>query len=285
MILIVESGSSKSDIIGLNTDGSVAIRFQTLGLNPEILSNDTIVKIIQELKISQSVSDSTSHIYFYGAGCGTPKAKEQLSVAIASLFKYATIAVYEDTYAACFACNPSLSESIICILGTGSNCSYFDGKQLVQKITSLGYMIMDDAGGVSFGRKLLRAYYFNQLPLELKNIIDKTHDLDADTIKNNLYKKPSPNAYLASFTRFIINHKSHPFIKQLIENEFQEFIDNQIKQFDNHAQVSVHFVGSVAYFLQEELKNVASRNNIQIGNIIQKPIEKLIEFHQKQIQH
>lgn len=282
MILIIESGSSKSDIIGIDNQGTIIIKSEILGLNPEILSNEQIVERILNSELKTSDYKQTERIFFYGAGCGTCKAKERLSESLNLLFRNAQITIYEDTFAACFACNPTLSEGVICILGTGSNCSYFDGQKLIQKVESLGYIIMDDAGGVSFGRKLLRAFYFNQMPEELQTKLQKMFNLEADAIKSNLYKSNNPNAYLASLARFVILHKKHPFINQLIHSEFQEFINNQIKQFDNYQQVPIHFVGSIAYFLQEELNAVAQKNKIKIGNIIQKPIEGLVKFHLEQ---
>ena len=124
-------------------------------------------------------------MFFYGAGCGTDRMKNFLTDVFQEYFSNANITVYEDTYAAVFATTPKNEQAIVCILGTGSNCSFFDGHVLHQKVQSLGYIAMDDASGNRFGRHLIRAYYFNKMPKHLVEKFEREFDLDADVIKQN----------------------------------------------------------------------------------------------------
>ena len=119
----------------------------------------------------------------------------------------ATVVVHEDTFAAVYATTPKDEEAIVCILGTGSNCSYFVGKILHQKVQSLGYIAMDDCSGNRFGRHLLRGYYFNKMPKDLAQEFEEEYNVDPDYIKHNLYKESNPNAYLATFAKFIIKRR------------------------------------------------------------------------------
>ncbi|MBC7495154.1 MAG: N-acetylglucosamine kinase, partial [Flavobacterium sp.] len=154
-----------------------------------------------------------------------------------------------------------------------------DGVVLHQKVQSLGYIAMDDCSGNRFGRHLLRGYYFNQMPAHLAAEFQEEYNLDADYIKHNLYKEPNPNAYLATFAKFLIKHKDDDFCKNLIKSELNDFVENYIKQFDNYNNVPVHFIGSIAFYLKDELKQKLEKNNITLGNVLRRPIDGLIAYH------
>jgi len=279
MILIVESGSTKADFVSLGNNNKQLFSTTSLGLNPEVLNENEIIDRINQKEAIQSNKNKVEKLFFYGAGCGTPRMKNLLNLIFGEYFPNAKIFVLEDTYAAVYSTNPSKEKAIICILGTGSNCSYFDGKIVHQKVQSLGYLAMDDGSGNRFGRKLIREYYFNKMPKHLAERFTQKHDLDADVVKENLYKKQNPNAYLASFAKFLIQHKNDPFCQKIIEDELDLFVENYIKQFDDYKKVLVHFTGSIAFFLKNELQNVLNKHQIRLGNVLQKPMDGLVAYH------
>ncbi|WP_024480281.1 N-acetylglucosamine kinase [Cellulophaga baltica] len=283
MILIVDSGATKSDWIALTEKGERLFLTQTLGLSPEVLTRPVIEdRLANNFELSKNRED-VSALYFYGAGCGTDRMQDFLKEIFKVFFPNAIAEVREDTYAAVYATTAVGDQSIVCILGTGSNCSYYDGEKLYQKVTSLGYIPMDDGSGNFFGRKLIRDYYFNKIPKELAEKFASEYNLEADVIKENLYKQPNPNTYLATFARFIVENKEHPYCKGVIEKGFQQFINNYIMQFDLATKVPVSFVGSIAYYLRDELRKALERNDLIVGQILQKPIDGLVKFHQKSI--
>jgi len=143
----------------------------------------------------------------------------------------------------------------------------------------LGYIPMDDGSGNFFGRKLIRDYYFHKMPSDLAHKFAASHDLDADVIKENLYKQPNPNTYLATFARFLIENKDHPYAKGVIDKGFQQFINNYVMQFELATKVPINFVGSIAHYLRDELTSVLLRNDLIVGVIRQRPIEGLVDFH------
>lgn len=279
MKLLVDSGSTKADWIAIDDNGKVLFTTQTLGLNPEVLDKEEVIaRLDDKFDISHN-KDKATHLFFYGAGCGTDRMKNFLTVVFQEYFTKAAVSVHEDTYAAVYATTPKDEEAIVCILGTGSNCSYFDGKVLHQKVQSLGYIAMDDCSGNRFGRHLIRGYYFNKMPKQLAAEFEEEYNVDADYIKSNLYKEPNPNAYLATFAKFLIKHKDTEFCKKFIEFEMEEFVENYIKQFENCNQIPVHFVGSIAFYLKDELTEVLTRHGIKIGNVLRRPIDGLIAYH------
>jgi N-acetylglucosamine kinase-like BadF-type ATPase len=279
MKLLVDSGSTKADWISIDENGKILFTTQTLGLNPEVLNKEDIISRVNDRFDISFNKDSVTHLFFYGAGCGTDRMKDFLHGVFQEYFPNATIVVHEDTYAAVYATTPKNEKAIVCILGTGSNCIYLDGQKLHQKVQSLGYIAMDDCSGNQFGRQLIRDYYFSKMPANLAAEFAKTYDLDADVIKHNLYKEPNPNAYMATFAKFLILHKADEYCQKLVRKDMQVFVDNYITQYENCKEVPINFIGSIAFYLKEELKEVLESNGLTIGNVLRRPIDGLIEFH------
>lgn len=282
MILIADSGSTKTDWIAIDENGNQILEpIKTKGLNPSVFSKGQLESTISKNNTLLSVKDKVTHIFFYGAGCGTNNFKQLLKSILESFFTQAKVDVHEDTMAAVYATIQSPQDkAVVCILGTGSNCSYYDGGQLQQRVTSLGYSVMDDASGNYFGRQLLRDYYFDFMPDNLKQAFKRTFSVSADVIKQNLYKEAHPNAYLAHFGAFMVTHKDEDYISELFKSGLSKFTLTMIYQYEEYLQkVPVNFVGSIAYFFQEEIHEIAKEFNFKVGCIVKSPIENLVGFH------
>ncbi len=279
MKLLVDSGSTKADWISIDEGGKVQFTTQTLGLNPEVLTKEQVLERLNDKFDILHNRNSVTHLHFYGAGCGTERMRKFLGKVFQEYFSNAEVSVNEDTYAAVYATTPKGEEAIVAILGTGSNCSYFDGEKLHQKVQSLGYIAMDDCSGNRFGREMIRGYYFNKMPSELAVRFEKEYNVDPDVIKHHLYKEPNPNAYLATFAKFIIGNKDHDFCKAIILQGMEDFVDLYIKQYPNYRDVPVHFIGSIAFYLRDELQTVLEKHQIRLGNVLRRPIDGLIAYH------
>lgn len=281
MKLLVDSGSTKADWMAIDSEGKVLFTTQSLGLNPEVLTKEEILhRLDDKLDISQNKSKALE-LYFYGAGCGTDRMKKFLKEVFEGYFTNAKVEVEEDTYAAVYATTAKNEKAIVCILGTGSNCSFYDGTNLHQKVQSLGYIAMDDGSGNRFGRHLIRGYYFNKMPKDLAKDFEKEFNVDADFIKNKLYKEPNPNAYLATFAKFLIKHKDHDFCRKIIKKELKAFVKNYVMQYEEYKDVPVNFVGSIAFYLKDELQVVLQKYGYKMGNALRRPADGLIAFHTK----
>ncbi len=286
MILIVDSGSTKCDWIAIDKDGNQLLeKIRTKGLNPAILSEKKLRKIIRKSKELSDNREAVTNVFFYGAGCGTENPRLLLKVVLQEFFPKADIDVNEDTMAAVYSTiNTNNEAAVVCILGTGSNCSYFDGNNLHQRVKSLGYTVMDDASGNYYGKQLLRDYYYNHMPEDIKIAFAHKYNLEADFIKYNLYKQPNPNAYLAQFAEFMILNNDSDYIKELIKSGIRVFAKNMILQFKEEIKtVPVHFAGSIAFFCQKEIKEVAEEMNFKVGNFERRPIEGLVNYHVRNI--
>lgn len=280
MKIIVDSGSTKADWIFFDQNNNVITSVTSLGLNPEVITLDEFFTRVNTIPDICKNKDLVKELYFYGSGCGSHRTKNIVTKFLEKYFSNCTnIYVHEDTYAAIYATVGRGEEGIVCINGTGSNVSYFDGTAVHQHIQSLGFMAMDDCSGSSFGRQMIKSLFLNMMPQDLATAFTTKYDLDADVVKYNFYKKENPNAYMASFLPFLIEHKAHPFFQEMIQEQVTFFVKHYIKNNPEYVRVPVHFVGSVAYFLQDEFRRILQEHNIKIGRIIQKPLDGLIEYH------
>ena len=283
MILVVDSGSTKTDWIALDDNGNEIFSTQTLGLNPQMLSNEILNERIKNNFDIYKNRNSVNKLFFYGAGCGVDSTQNRILKVFKSIFQNSDFDIKEDTYAAVFSAVDKGVPSIVNIIGTGSNCSYYDGENVIQKVQSLGYVLMDYASGNYYGKYLIRAYYFNKMPEYLREEFAESFDLSPNTIKNKLYREENPNTYLASFAKFLIDNKSNEYFKEIIFKGLERFIDYQILQYDNFSNVDIHYVGSIAYYLRDEITKVGNKYNLKTGKFIQRPITGLVDYHKRNI--
>jgi N-acetylglucosamine kinase-like BadF-type ATPase len=281
MILIADGGSTKADWILLDLLGNQKFKTRTEGLNPAVFSENALHQRLEANAELAEVKNAVTELYFYGAGCGTEKPTLLLKSIFEKYFKNAKVTVKEDTYAAAFAV--TTKPGIVCILGTGSNSCYFDGEHVDVRIPSLGYVLMDEASGNYFGKKLIRDYYYKKMPKEISEKFESDFNLDADIIKKNLYKEANPNTYLAHFAEFILKNERNAYFNKVLHKGIKEFFKNRILPIEESRELPIHFVGSIAYFSQDIIKDVARYHMVKLGKFVRRPIDGLIEFHRNKL--
>jgi len=276
MILVVDSGSYKSDWM-LKPSDSEPIIFRTVGINPFFIPEKEIVKTILQIKNLGRFYDKVSEVYFFGSGCTSPDRREIISNAVPHVFKNAFVSVDTDligsTYATC-----GDKPGLICTMGTGSNISYFDGRNVQSSKHGTGFILGDLGSGSWFCKRLVTDYLYGLMPSELSIDFGSTYDVSKETVISNVYKEPSANTYLASFAPFMSKHEDHPYTSSLLYNGFEEFVKTNIFNYPDFQQPPCHFVGSIAYFFKKELKAVCEKNGIKVGKIIRQPIQDLYEY-------
>ncbi|MDT0644337.1 N-acetylglucosamine kinase [Zunongwangia sp. F363] len=278
MILITDGGSTKCDWILLDHQGEQVFKTRTKGLNPAVFPELVLEQRIEENPELRSVKDKIEKVHFFGAGCGTETPRKLLQDIIANFFTNADeVLVREDTVAAVYA--TGTNPGIVCILGTGSNSSYFDGKEIHQTIPSLGYILMDEASGNYFGKRLIRDYYYKRMPPELVLKFEEKFNLDSDEIKKNLYRRENPNTYLASFAEFIFTNERNGYFYKLVYEGIHDFVQTRVLCYKQAQSVPIHFIGSIAYFSEDIIRAVLQPYGLEIGNIVRRPIDGLIEHY------
>lgn len=281
MILIADGGSTKADWILLDNNGEVVLKTRTAGLNPAVFPAELLQARIEENEDFRVYKEKITHVYFYGAGCGTKKPTALLKSILESFFTNATVEVKEDTYAATYAV--TTEPGIVCILGTGSNSSYFDGKDVINGVASLGFILMDEASGNYFGKRLIRDYFYKRMPKRYAKKFESQFDVDPDVIKRNIYKENNPNTYLAHFAEFIFRNERNAYGDKVLEKGINVFFKTRILTYKEVKDVPVHFVGSIAFFSKDIIEKVAKKYNVTLGTILRRPIDGLIEYHREKL--
>ena len=272
MILIADSGSTKTDWC---TGSSIII--QTKGINPFHQSEEVIQQILTNELLPQMPEEVLiDAIYFYGAGC-TPEKSPIIQRALSHCFPQSAVEVNSDLLGAARAlCGKS--PGIACILGTGSNSCFYDGQQITSNVSPLGYILGDEGSGAVLGKRLVGDCLKKQLPEDICHSFLNTFELTPAQIIEKVYRQPQANRFLASLTPFLSAHREVAEIHQLLVSCFTDFFQRNVWQYD-YQQYAVHFVGSIAWHFQEEVKEAAQASGIQTGHFIKNPIDKLVEFH------
>ncbi|MFC2110469.1 N-acetylglucosamine kinase, partial [Bacteroidota bacterium] len=274
---------TKADWIALDGENKEQLfKVRTGGLNPAVVPVDVLKeRILAEPQFSNN-ADKVSQIFFYGAGCGTEVATKILKDLFEEIFTNADVVVGEDTLAAVYAATGT-EPAIVCILGTGSNSSYFDGKNIESNSVSLGYIVMDEASGNYFGKRLLRNYFYKVMPDYIAKEFEKEYNLEPDHVKYNLYRQPNPNTYLADFASFMFKFKEDDYVLNLMEEGFDAFFRSRVLPYNKDKSTPIYFIGSIAHYFSEILEKVAAKHDLKITEVIQRPIHNLIEYHKKNL--
>ena len=278
MILIADSGSTKTDWCVVE-NGELVQQIFTKGTNPffqseEEISNEIATALLPELK-----TDEFDAVYFYGAGCGFPDKIEIVHRAISKQLKVkGNVEVATDMLAAARGlCGREAG--IACIMGTGSNSCYYDGENIVANVSPLGFILGDEGSGACLGKLMVGDLLKNQMTPDLKEKFLKQFDLTPADIIDRVYRKPFPNRFLASLSPFLAQNINEPCVHELVLNSFKAFFKRNIMQYENYQNLKVNLIGSVAFYYKEVLAEAAEAMGIQLGTIIQSPMEGLIKYH------
>ncbi|SEW38028.1 BadF-type ATPase [Chryseobacterium wanjuense] len=281
MVAIVDGGSTKCDWVILDDFHKVFLKTETIGFNPNNIEAELIVPEIEKNISLGAVKNSITKVFFYGSGCGVASNRAIIQDELQKFFTKAEIIVKEDLTAAAYAAYNG-KPAVVCILGTGSNSCYFDGTDLKVKLPSLGFL-MDDGNGCSIGKQLVRRFFMQKLPQDLHQEFEKTYQLTIEEVLKNMYHTSMPNAYLANFNKFVVERKGHPYFQKMVFDEMISFFDFQVLPYEESKTAEINFIGSIAYYYEDILRSAAAELNLNVGHIVQKPIESLVNYHIKYI--
>ena len=281
MILIADCGSTKTDWVLCDGDSIVA-RVKTQGFNPTQQSADEIYDALSvELK-DKIDTEAPQTIYFYGAGCAYENAINRMHTALSTIFGTKDIHIHSDLLAAARAlCGHE--EGIACILGTGSNSCLFDGKNITDNTPSLGYILGDEGSGAHLGRQLVSDCIKKQLPKAMCEKFLKKYNLTVAGILERVYHEPLPNRFLASFAPFLYENRKSAEIHDLLIRCFTQFFQRNTMVY-RRSWLPIHIIGSIGVNFAQEIKETAESLGLSIGNIVDSPINGLIEYHKNQKQ-
>lgn len=278
MILVADSGSTKCDWIAIDQDGRHH-KTNSMGFNPFFHSTELVQQKLGENELFASIKDKVNEVYFYGAGCSSPTRNEIIAKGLRAFFSNATTVLVDHDLTGAALATAQGEPVISCILGTGSNSCFFDGQTVHEEVPALGYILGDEGSGSYFGKIMLSEWLYHRMPEDLAKEFGEEYNLSKEGIFDAVHHKNNPNVYLASFMPFAGKHKDHPYFKEMILAGLTKFVDIHVCCFDNYKDVTVNFVGSVAFYFKDVLEEVARNHSFTVGKIEKRPVEPLAEYH------
>jgi hypothetical protein len=280
MILIADSGSSKTDWRVINDLGDVS-QFRSVGFNPYYQTAGQMEAGLRTKELLD-LQGKVDQVYFYGAGCTSEKNRITVAQSLKIIFEEATIEVDHDLMASARA-TCGQQAGIACILGTGSNSGDYDGEKIVSNRPSPGYLLGDEGGGSYIGKHFLQDFIYEDMPLHIRKEVIDTYQISNLIIQENIYQKPFPNRYMAGFCNFITQHKADPYCYLLYYNGFRDFFKRHVMRYENYRSKPVNFVGSIAFFNSDILRKAAADLNIPVNIVLETPIAGLTLYHKNKI--
>jgi len=274
--LIADSGATKAEwcLIG----GKRKKTIFTQGLSPYFLNTQQITDVLMKELYPKMKNVQVNEIYFYGTGCANPSNARSVKKAIQSVFSKAKVNVGHDLIGAAKAlCGRE--KGIVCILGTGSNSCYFNGNRIVKNSPGLGYVLGDEGSGAYLGKKVLQYYLYETFDENLRARFDAKYATNRVEILENVYKKPLPNRYLASFAIFLAENRGHYMIENILEDGLNDFFFNHLCKYRETWLLPIHFTGSVAHGFKDVLQELCDTYELELGRVLKNPMEGLVEFH------
>lgn len=274
--LIADSGATKCEwwLISNGTSKTV----YTTGISPYFLNEEQIVELLNTELLPEIDDVEVEEVNFYGTGLGNPRNVTTISQAISTVFPDAKVHANTDLLAAARALCAN-ERGIACILGTGSNSCYYDGKDIIKNIASLGYVLGDEGSGAQLGKKVIQYYLYNTFDEDLKSRFDAQFVTNYMEILENVYKKPFPNRYLARFTAFLSENRGHYMVENILEDGLNDFFFNHLNKYSESWTLPIHFTGGVAFAFKDVLQDLCNSYELELGKVLKAPMEGLIKFH------
>ena len=274
--LIAESGATKCEWCLLENGKKKTILTQ--GISPYFLNTEQIVALLQKELIPKLKNAKISNIYFYGTGLSNPNNTGIIKTAFKKLFPAAKAEINTDLLAAARALCGN-GKGIACILGTGSNSCFYNGKKIVKNSPGLGYILGDEGSGAYLGKKVVQHYLYNTFDADLMARFDAKFTTNKVEILENVYKQPLANRYLASFTAFLAENRGHYMIENIIEDGLNDFFFTHLYKFRESWIMPINFIGSVAFGFKDILKELCDTYELELGNVLKKPMDGLVKYH------
>ena len=280
--LLIDAGATKT-AFALLYDGKV-FRCQGAGINANYTPEADILRILAEAVPKFPKGVTISEIDYYGAGCATPQNALRMEGYLRLYLPRADIHVWSDLMAACHALAGG-REAIVCILGTGAASCHYDGREMIHRAPSLGWLLGDEGSGTNLGKHLITAYLSDALPHPIRKAFEERYLLNRELVLHKLYQEPKPNLFMSQFAPFLRENLTEISVRQIVSNAFSTFFTKQKSYYPNCDNLPWHFTGSVAAHFEEVLREAAAKVGCEIGEIAGDPMERLIHNEELRIKN
>ena len=276
-LLLAESGSTKTDWCIVRPEGRT-VKLKTAGINPYLQSTEDIVRMLESELRWNDEKWGPVDVAFYGAGIGHKDHQKTVQTALRKITGAKKVSVESDMLAAAHALT-GREKGVVCIIGTGSNACSWDGRKIVEQMPSLGYIAGDEGSGNYMGKRVLQYYAYNTFDEELRASFEMMFGTELTPMLNSIYKEPFPNRYLAQFAQLLVENRGHFMVENIIEDCLNDFFQHHILKFRMSWKQPIHFTGSVAWGFRDVVADLCHQYELELGRILQSPMEGLIEYH------
>lgn len=281
MILIADSGSTKTSWVLI--DGKKVIQtINTIGYNPYYFKNDELLLTINAELLPKIKECKITRIFFYGSGCSSKENCSNVSNSLGQLFPNSIIEIQHDLYGAALALLND-NEGIACILGTGSNSCYWDGNNIISNVPSVGYLLGDEGSGNYIGMKILKGILEGKAPDDIIKKFYNYYNTTFEEVLNRIYNEGEPTRFISEVGKFAGININNSWICSAVKQSFLDFIENQLKMYQNYQSLPVSFTGSIAYHFKNMLMEACQERGIKVGVILKNPIDGLVSYHLNRI--
>ncbi len=275
-ILIADSGSTKTEWCLIT--GSKKKKIETQGISPYFMGTNEITGLLYEELLPKIKNTPIDAIQYYGTGCANPEQAKKLKSSLKHLFPKTKIIVQDDLTGAAHAlCGQD--PGIACILGTGSNSCFYNGKKILKNSPGLGYVLGDEGSGAYMGKKVIQHFLYGTFDSELLDKFLQKYKTNKYEILDAVYRQPLPNRYLASYSLFLSENRGHFMIENIIEDSLNDFFFQHLCKYKESWQYPIHFTGSIAYVFRDVVVSICKNYGFQTGNILAKPMQGLIQYY------
>ncbi|MFY8026067.1 MAG: N-acetylglucosamine kinase [Sediminibacterium sp.] len=277
-ILIADSGSTKCEWCLLVNGKKKTVL--TPAMSPYFVTGDEMVQILSKQLLPKIKNTPIDQIHFYGTGLGNPANIDIMKKVFKILFPKTKTAINTDLLGIARA-SCGHKKGIACILGTGSNACYYNGKKIVSISPGLGYVLGDEGSGAYLGKKVIQYYLYKTFDEDLMSRFQKRFGETHASILENIYKKPLANRYMASFAIFLAENRGHFMIENIIEDGLNDFFFTHLYKFKESWTQPIHFVGSVGFGFRDVLKELCNSYELELGKVLKTPMPGLVAFHKQ----
>lgn len=278
-LLLAESGSTKTDWCLIKETGR-PVHFKTSGINPYLQTADMISDLLNTEMGWKSNKHSADSISFYGAGAGSESNQKIIKQVLCKFFDMRKVDVQGDLLAAARSlCGDQ--KGIVCVLGTGSNSGYYDGRKIKEQQASLGFIAGDEGSGNHMGKRVLQYYAYHTFDTELRMSFEMMFGNDLTAILHSLYREPFPNRYLAKMVELLIANRGHYMVENIIEDSLNDFFHHHVLKYRQSWKQPLYFTGSIAHFFKDVISGLCEQYELELGGVVQSPLAGLIKYHSK----
>ncbi len=279
MKLIAESGGTKTNWCAVSGSEETGI-VPTIGLNPNFVSKETIREVVSLEVLPALNNPPVDEVWFYGAGCAGEAMLLKVAEAINSALPGVKVYVHSDLTGAARGLLGNRA-GYICMIGTGSNSGYYDGRNITANVPPLGFILGDEGSGAALGKKLIADFLRGIMPLGLADEFRAIYGAEKDEIVSNVYRGVFPSRYIGGFVKFLKDHIDKPYCRDLVETSFGEFVNRNLKLYLSPPDTGIAVTGSVAWHFRDILEDVFKKNGFEISSVSQDPVEGLIRYHRE----